>query len=47
VSTTLTTLASNLNALLVPLSEALGLRVGGADLFAVKSPVCDSPVLKG
>jgi uncharacterized membrane protein len=47
VSTPLTTLASNLNALLVPLSEALGLRVGGADLFAVKSPVCDSPVLKG
>lgn len=47
IASTMTALIGNLNSLLGPYADALGLSVGGADLFAVKSPVCNSPVLKG
>ena len=41
-------LIANLNSLLVtPLSQALGLRLGGADVFAVDHPVCNQPALAG
>ncbi|MGN6251661.1 MAG: pilus assembly protein TadG-related protein [Marmoricola sp.] len=47
VKPAIATLIGNLNQVLAPFSPALGLTVGGADVFAVKSPVCNSPVLKG
>lgn len=47
ISSTMSSLIGNLNTLLAPYADALGLSVGGADLFAVRSPVCNSPMLKG
>jgi uncharacterized membrane protein len=35
------------NLLLGPVSDALGLRLGGADLYMMKSPTCTSPGLVG
>jgi len=41
-------LIANLNSLLItPLSQALGLRLGGADVFGVDHPVCNHPALAG
>jgi hypothetical protein len=41
-------LTVNLNNLLItPLSQALGLRIAGADVFAVDHPECGSVALAG
>ena len=43
----LTPLASNIDSMLVgPLVELLGLRLGGADVFAI-STACSVPALRG
>jgi uncharacterized membrane protein len=34
-------------ALLAPLAEQLGVRIGGADVFALSRPSCDAPALAG
>jgi hypothetical protein len=47
IGTTVSGLITNLNSLLAPWSGALGIRVGGADLYAIKAPTCDSPTIVG
>ncbi|WP_372736242.1 hypothetical protein, partial [Nocardioides sp.] len=38
---------SNVNAELTPLTQLLGLEVGGADLYGVPRPACATPSLGG
>ncbi|WP_310962868.1 pilus assembly protein TadG-related protein [Nocardioides terrisoli] len=47
IASTVSGLIGNLNTLLAPWSAALGVRVGGADVYAVKSPSCDTPQMVG
>lgn len=48
VSTVVNPLITRVNsALIVPLSNLLGLEIGGADVYAVPRPTCTSPLLVG
>lgn len=47
VGISLDNVTANVNGALVPVSELLGLQVGGADLFGVPRPECGAPSLVG
>jgi uncharacterized membrane protein len=47
IDASITPFITDVNDLLVPLTDLLGINIAGADLYGVPRPTCDSPALRG